>query len=196
MTVNNSSGDPPLSSLPQTFIAFRNYNYRLWFMGQLISMVGTWMQTTAQGYLVYELTHDPAYLGYVAFAGGVPTWIFTLYGGLISDRVPRRTMMIVTQSVMMALAFILTGLVFTGLIQPWMIIVLAFLLGTANAFDAPARLAFVVEMVTREDVPNAIALNASMFNLATIVGPAVSGLTYALVGRYGAFLLTGFHLSP
>jgi MFS family permease len=175
----------------QTFIAFRNYNYRLWFVGQLISLVGTWMQATAQGYLVYELTHDPAYLGYVAFAAGVPTWIFTLYGGVISDRVPRRTMLIVTQTIMMVLAFILTGLVFAQLIQPWMIIVMAFLLGTANAFDAPARLAFVVEMVNREDIPNAIALNASMFNLATVVGPAVSGLTYALFGPVWCFMING-----
>jgi MFS family permease len=179
------------SNLPQTFIAFRNYNYRLWFFGQLISLVGTWMQTTAQAYLIYELTHDPAYLGYVAFAAGLPTWIFTLYGGLISDRVSRRTMLIVTQAVMMLLAFILTGLVFAHLVQPWMIIVLAFLLGTANAFDAPARMAFVVEIVIREDIPNAIALNASMFNLATVVGPAVSGLTYALVGPAWCFFING-----
>ena len=184
--------DRLLPQVAQTFIAFRNYNYRLWFFGQLISLVGTWMQTTAQGYLVYELTHDPAYLGIVAFAAGLPTWIFTLYGGVISDRVPRRTMLIVTQAVMMVLAFILTGLVFAHLIQPWMIIVLAFLLGTANAFDAPARMAFVVEIVdNRQDIPNAIALNASMFNLAVVVGPAVSGLTYALVGPAWCFFING-----
>ena len=190
MTMNGSETRTP-SKLPQTFIAFRNYNYRLWFVGQLISLVGTWMQTTAQAYLIFELTHDPAYLGYVAFASGVPTWIFTLYGGVISDRVPRRIMLIVTQAVMMLLAFILTALVFAHMVQPWMIILLAFLLGTANAFDAPARLAFVVEIVTREDVPNAIALNASMFNLATVVGPAVSGLTYALVGPVWCFFING-----
>jgi len=190
MTIHSSRDRLP-SQITQTFIAFRNYNYRLWFFGQLISLVGTWMQTTAQGYLIYELTHDPAYLGYVAFASGIPTWIFTLHGGLISDRVPRRTLMIITQSAMMLLAFLLTGLVFFQVVQPWMIIVLAFLLGTANAFDAPARMAIVVELVNREDVPNAIALNASMFNLATVVGPAVSGLTYALVGPMWCFFING-----
>lgn len=175
----------------EMFIAFRNYNYRLWFAGQLVSLVGTWMQTTAQGYLVYELTHDPAYLGYVAFAGGVAAWLFTLYGGLITDRVPKRILLMITQSVMMVLALVLAALVFTKAIQPWMIIVLAFLLGAANAFDAPARLAFVVEIVSREDISNAIALNASMFNMAIVIGPAVSGLTYDAVGPGWCFLING-----
>lgn len=194
MTFPSSENSPSKQTNPfnQTFIALRNYNYRLWFFGQLISLVGTWMQTTAQGYLVFELTHDPAYLGYVAFASGVPTLLFTLYGGVVSDRMSRRTLMIITQTSMMILAFILTLLVFTAVVQPWMIIILAFLLGTANAFDSPARLAIVVELVEREDVPNAIALNASMFNLATVVGPAVSGVTYAIFGAAWCFLINGF----
>ena len=181
----------PRPSVQQTFAALKYRNYRLWFTGQLVSLFGTWMQTTAQGYLVFQLTNSPAYLGYVGFAAGVPAWLFTLYGGVIADRVPRRTLMLVTQTVMMILAFILAGLVFANLVQPWQIVVLAFLLGVANAFDGPARLAFVVELVEREDMTNAIALNATMFNLATATGPAMAGLTYALIGPAWCFLLNG-----
>ncbi|MCE1255478.1 MAG: MFS transporter [Anaerolineae bacterium] len=180
-----------VARLNNTFIALRHRNYRLWFFGQLISLVGTWMQTTAQGYLVFELTHDPAYLGYVSFAAGIPTIIFTLYGGVISDRLSRRTLLLFTQTSMMILALILSALVFMNVVQPWMIIVLALLLGVANSFDGPARLSFVVELVDREDLPNAIALNASMFNLATVVGPAVSGITYAIFGAAWCFLING-----
>lgn len=175
----------------ETFISLKYPNYRLWFIGQLVSMVGTWMQSAAQGYLVYELTGSAAYLGYVSFAAGLPSWFFTLYAGAIADRIPRRTMMIITQSCMMALAFILAALTFTGLVQPWHIIILAFLLGICNAFDAPARQAFVVELVEREVLTNAIALNATMFTSAIVVGPAVGGLTYAAVGPGWCFILNG-----
>ncbi len=191
MTPSTNYSRQLIAKLNDTFIALRHRNYRLWFFGQLISLVGTWMQTTAQGYLVFELTHDPAYLGYVAFATGIPTLIFTLYGGVVSDHLPRRTLLLYTQSIMMILALILSLLVFMSVVQPWMIIVLAFLLGVANSFDGPARLSFVVELVDREDMPNAIALNASMFNLATVVGPAVSGITYAIFGAAWCFLING-----
>lgn len=175
----------------QTFSALRHRNYRLWFIGQLISLAGTWMQTTAQGYLVFQLTKSPAFLGYVGFAGGLPSWVFTLYGGVIADRVARRTLIIVTQAVMMVLAFALTGLVVSGLIQPWQIIILAMLMGVAQAFDAPARQAFVVEMVGREDMTNAIALNSTMFNMAAVVGPAIAGVVYALWGPAACFTING-----
>jgi MFS family permease len=175
----------------RTFAALKHSNYRLWFQGQLVSLFGTWMQTTAQGFLVFELTHSPEYLGYVGFAAGIPTWLFTLYGGVIADRVPRRTLLTVTQTSMMVLAFILAGLVFSHLVQPWHILALAFLLGVANSFDAPARQAFVGEMVAREDLTNAIALNATMFHMATAVGPAVAGFTYALFGPGWCFTLNG-----
>jgi MFS family permease len=176
---------------PHIFTALKYRNYRLWFMGQLVSLVGTWMQTTAQAYLVFQLTKSPAYLGYVGFATGVPSWIFMLYGGVIADRVSRRKTLLLAQSAMMLLAFILALLTFLQLVQPWHIILLALGLGVANAFDAPARQAFVVEMVDREDLPNAIALNSSMFNLATVVGPAISGVIYALVGPAWCFTLNG-----
>jgi predicted MFS family arabinose efflux permease len=176
---------------PMTFAALNHPNFRLWFIGQMISLVGTWMQTTAQGYLVYELTKSPVFLGYVGFAGGIPAWFFTLYGGVIADRVSRRNLIIITQSSMMILAFILAGLVFTGLVQPWHIIALAFLLGIANAFDAPARQAFVVELVGREDLANAIALNSTLFNGGALIGPAAAGLVYAWVGSAWCFTING-----
>lgn len=149
------------------------------------------MQTTAQSYLIYTLTNSPAYLGYVSFASGLPTWLFTLYGGVIADRIPRRKLLIITQSTMMVLAFILTALVATNLIQPWEIIVMAFLLGIANAFDAPARQSFVMELVPGEDMTNAIALNSMMFNMAIVVGPAIAGVAYALVGPMWCFAING-----
>lgn len=177
--------------LNETFAALQYPNYRLWFLGQLVSLVGTWMQNTAQGYLVYELTQSPAYLGYVGFASGLPSWLFMLYGGVIADRISRRTMLLITQISMMLLALILAGLVFSNLIQPWMIIVMAFLLGIANAFDAPARVSFVAELVDRQDLTNGIALNSTMFNSATVVGPAVAGLTYAALGPAWCFMING-----
>jgi MFS family permease len=175
----------------ETFAAMKHYNYRLWFFGQLVSLMGTWMQSTAQGYLIYQLTGSTAYLGLVGFIGGVPALVFTLFGGVIADRISRRNMMVITQSSMLILAFILAALAFTHVVQPWHILVLAFLLGVANAFDAPARVAFVMELVSREDMTNAIALNSTMFNIATVVGPSVAGLTYAAFGPAWCFTLNG-----
>lgn len=176
----------------QTFAALKYPNYRRWFVGQMVSLVGTWMQTTAQSFLIFELTKSTTYLGYVGFASGLPTWVFMLYAGTVADRFPRRTLLIITQSVMMGLAFILAGLAFTNTVQPWHIIALAFLLGIANAFDAPARVSFTLEMVEREDLTNAIALNATMFNTATAVGPAVAGMAYAVLGPAWCFTINGF----
>lgn len=174
-----------------TFAALQFPNYRLWFFGQMVSLVGTWMQTTAQGFLIYSLTGSSAMLGMITFVNGIPVWLLTMYGGLISDRVSRRTLLIITQSSMMLLAFVMAGLVFTGLIQPWHIAVLSFLLGVANAFDAPARQSFVRELVDKDHMTNAIALNATMFNIGTVVGPAVAGLTYAAVGPGWCFTING-----
>jgi MFS family permease len=175
----------------QTFSSLQYPNYRLWFWGQLVSLFGTWMQVTAQGFLVYDLTHSAAYLGFVGFASGIPTWVFMAYGGVIADRVRRRTMLLVTQNSMMILAFVLAVLTFAHVVRPWHIIVLAFLLGVANAFDAPARQAFVPELVEREDLTNAIALNSTIFNSATAVGPAAAGITYALFGPAWCFMING-----
>ncbi len=174
-----------------TFAAFRHRNYRLWFAGQLISLIGTWMQNAAQSYLVFTLTDSEAYLGYVSLAAGVPSILFMLYGGVIADRVPRRTLLIITEAIMMLLAFVLAALVFTNLVQPWHILVLAFLLGTANAFDFPARQSLITELVSREDMTNAIALNGTMFNLGVIVGPSAAGIVYALTGPAWCFTING-----
>jgi MFS family permease len=178
--------------LEQTFSALQYYNYRLWFGGQTVSLFGTWMQRTAQGYLIFDLTRSPIYLGYVGFAYGVPAWLFMIYGGAIADRFPRRTILLIAQVAMMILAFVLAALTFTKSVEPWQIIVLAFLLGCANAFDAPARQAFVTELVDRKDFTNAIALNSSMITTATVIGPAVAGITYAAFGPAWCFTINGF----
>jgi MFS family permease len=175
----------------RTFAALSYPNYRLWFLGQMVSLFGTWMQSTAQGYLVYDLTHSEAYLGYVGFASGAATWIFTLYGGVIADRVSRRTLQVITQSASMVLALGLSALTFTGVVSPWHVISLAFCLGVVNAFDAPARQSFVLEMVDRSALTNAIALNSTMFNTAMAVGPSLGGLAYAFLGPGWCFALNG-----
>jgi len=177
--------------LRATFAALKHYNYRLWFIGQMVSLMGTWMQATAQGYLIYQITRSPTYLGLVGFMAGVPTLVFSLFGGWVADRISRRTLLVITQSLMMILAFILGALDFTHIVQPWHILVLAFLLGVANAFDAPARISFVLELVEREDMNNAIALNSTMYNAATVVGPSVAGLTYAAFGPAWCFMING-----
>jgi predicted MFS family arabinose efflux permease len=185
--VSESSALPPRRG--QTFAALRYPNYRLWFFGQMLSLFGTWMQSTAQGYLVFQLTHSSAYLGYVGFAAGIPVWLFTLFAGVVADRLPRRRLLLATQSYMMLLAMVLAGLTFARLVKPWHIVLMAFLLGAGNAFDAPARQAFVSEMVDRTAMGNAIALNSAMFNMAIAVGPAVGGLAYAAFGPGWCFTL-------
>jgi predicted MFS family arabinose efflux permease len=175
----------------RTFAALGYRNYRLWFGGQLVSLVGTWMQSTAQGFLVFELTRSPAYLGYVGFAAGIPSWGLLLYGGVMADRIAKRRLLLATQTSMMGLAFVLAALTFSGLVQPWHIVLLAFALGIPTAFDAPARQAFVLEMVSREALGNAIALNSILFNAATTVGPAVAGIVYSLAGPAWCFAVNG-----
>ncbi len=175
----------------RTFLSLKHPNYRLWFWGQLTSLFGSWMQTTALGFLIFELTKSPAFLGLTGFAAGVPTWLFMLMAGVVADRVPRRRVMIYTQTAMMILAFATAVLVFTGAIRPWHIIILALGMGTANAFDAPARQALVQDLVPFEDMTNAIALNAAMFNTSVALGPAFGGIIYALVGPGWCFFVNG-----
>ncbi|MGQ9683766.1 MAG: MFS transporter [Anaerolineae bacterium] len=173
------------------FAALQHRNYRLWFSGQIVSLAGTWMQSTAQGYLIYDLTRSTAYLGYVSFAAGIPTWLLILYAGVVADRVPRRTLLVITQSAMTLLALALAGLTFLGWVRPWHVLVLAVLLSVANAFDAPARLAIVNDLVDRKDLTNAIALNSTIFNAAVIAGPALGGLVYAHFGPGWCFTFNG-----
>ncbi len=162
----------------------------------MFSLFGTWMESTALMFLVYKLTGSAAYLGLVGFASGAPSWFFMLYAGVIADRVPRRTLIIITQTAMMLLAFVLAALAFLNIVQPWHILVIAVLLGVANAFEAPARQAFVLEMVDLPDLTNAIALNGAMFNTATAVGPAAAGVVYALLGPAWCFTINGSRSSP
>lgn len=177
------------------FAAFRHRNYRLWFTGQLISLIGTWMQNIAQGYLLYTLTGSAATLGYVGFLAGLPSWLLIVYGGLIADRMPRRTLLVITQSAKMLLAFVLGGLVFGNWVQPWHILGLALLLGVTNAFDTPARKALVADLVPRADLTNAIALGDAMYNISVIIGPAIGAAVYALTGPSWCFFLNGVSFS-
>ena len=154
--------------------------------------MGGWMQSTAQGYLIYQLTQSAAYLGYISFAAGVPVWFLTLYGGVIADRLPRRLLLFITQTGMMLTSFVLALLIFTGNIQPWHVLASSFFLGIINAFDGPTRQVFVIELVGKEDLTNAIALNASIFHTATVIGPTIGGIVYAIAGPGWCFTFNAF----
>lgn len=171
------------------FSSLRVYNYRVYFFGQLISLVGTWMQTTAQAWLVLKLTGSPVALGTVTTLQFLPITVFTLFGGAFADRLPKRRVLMVTQSLAMVQAFALGTLVVTGAVELWHVYVLAACLGTINAFDGPVRQSFGVELVGREQLVNAVALNSSLFNMARITGPAVAGIAIAAVGMSTAFFV-------
>ena len=185
------SGTLPPSAGNSTFVAMRHRNYQLYFGGQLISNIGTWMQVIAQAWVVYQIAHSELALGLVAFASAIPTLIISPWGGVIVDRVSRRNLLIMTQSGAMLLAFVLAVLTFTNTVQEWHVIALAALLGVVNAFDAPARQAIVPELVGKQDLPNAIALNSMMFNSARVIGPAIAGLMLAVIGAAWCFTLNG-----
>jgi len=173
------------------FRALRHRNYRLFFCGQIISLIGTWMQSIAQAWLVYRLTKSSLLLGLVGFAGQIPVLLFAPLGGLFADRYSRHRTVVATQTASMLLAFILAALTLLEHIQVWEILLLAALLGVVNAFDIPARQAFIIEMVVPEDMINAIALNSAMFNGARILGPAVAGITVAAIGEGWCFFSNG-----
>ena len=173
------------------FSAMRHRNFQLYFGGQLISNIGTWMQVIAQSWVVYQLGHSEVTLGLVAFAPALPVLLISPWGGVVVDRVSRRGLLYMTQTGSMVLAFVLAILTFTGQIREWHVIILAGLLGVVNAFDAPARQAFVPEMVGKQDMPNAIALNSMMFNSARVLGPAIAGLLLAVIGAAWCFTING-----
>ena len=178
--------------LPSTFAALRYRNFRLWFFGQTLSLMGTWMQSVAQGWVVYELTGSKFALGAISFVGAVPTLFLMLPAGVLADRLPRQRLLLMTQTAMMVLAFALAVLAATGVLRAWHIGLLAVGLGITNSFDAPARQALAVEMVEdRRDLMNAIALNSTIFNLARIVGPAVGGVMLATLGAVWCFAVNG-----
>src|SRR3989442_9558826 len=173
------------------FRAMQHRNFQLFIAGQLISLIGTWMQNMAQLWLVYQLTHSAALLGVFGFASQVPMLFLSSLGGYVGDRFDRHRGVIVTQTITMILAFVLAGLTWAHLISKWNLIVIAFLVGIVNAFDVPIRQAFFVQMVGREDLPNAIALNSSIFNGARAVGPAIAGFAIVRIGEGWGFFLNG-----
>ncbi len=174
------------------FRSLRYRNYRLFFMGQSISLIGTWIQRLALPWLVYRLTGSAFLLGLVGFAGQIPTFLLTPFTGVLTDRWNRYHILIATQILAMVQALVLSFLFFTGAIQVWHIILLSIFLGFVNAFDMPARQAFVVEMVEkREDLGNAIALNSSMVNSARLLGPSIAGVLIAATGEGTCFLING-----
>lgn len=175
-----------------TFRALRHRNYRLWFFGQGVSLVGTWMQSMAQQVLVYRLTGSAVSLGIVNFMVVLPLVPFALWGGSLSDRVPKRTIILVTQTLMMLQALLLGLLAWTGTVQIWQVYGMAFLLGILKAVDMPARQAFVIELVEgKEDLTSAIGLNSAIHNGAKTLGPALAGVSVAVMGEATAFLLNG-----
>ncbi len=180
----------------QTFRALRNRNYRLFYSGQAISLSGTWMQTIAQAWLVLQLTDSKVALGTVVMLQFLPITIFVLFAGVVADRVPKRNFILLTQTLAMSQALALATLVWTGQIQLWHVYALALVLGLANAFEQPTRQAFVVEMVGKDDLMNAVALNSGLFNAARLIGPAIGGFLIATVGVEGAFLLNGVSFLP
>jgi MFS family permease len=176
------------SRLPAVLRALRHRNFQLFFAGQLISLIGTWMQTVAQSWLVYRLTGSAVLLGTVGFASQIPVFLLAPVGGIVADRWRKHPIVVFTQTASMLLAFVLAWLTLSGRVQVWHIITLASLLGTVNAFDIPVRQSFLVEMVGKEDLINAIGLNSSMFNGARVIGPAVAGILVATIGEGWCFL--------
>jgi MFS family permease len=177
------------------FRALQHRNFQLFIAGQMVSLIGTWMQSTAQLWLVYKLTNSAALLGVFGFANQIPILVLASVGGYVGDKYNRHLAVIWTQTASMVLAFLLAGLTLSGAIHDkrgaWVIIVIGFLVGIVNAFDVPIRQAFLVQMVGKEDLPNAIALNSSMFNGARVVGPAIAGFAIALIHEGWCFFLNG-----
>ena len=171
--------------------ALRHRNFQLFFSGQLISLIGTWMQTVAQSWLVYKLTGSGLQLGAVGFASQIPVFLFAPLGGILADRSNRKHVVIGTQVASMLLAFVLAGLTLAHIVTVREVYVLAALLGVVNAFDIPGRQSFLVDMVGKDDLMNAIALNSSMFNGARVIGPAVAGVLVARLGEGWCFFVNG-----
>src|SRR3954451_19717841 len=178
-------------SLRHTFRALRHRNYRLFFFGQLVSLVGTWMQQTAIAWLVYDITGSKFLLGAISAVGSAPMMLFAIWGGILADKYPKRSILIVTQIFEMIFAFAFAAVVWMHLASPTLIMIIAAVNGIALGFEMPARQAFTVEMTSREDFLNAISLNSSIFNGARIVGPSIAGLLIASVGTTMCFFLNG-----
>jgi len=178
-------------ALPYGLRALRHRDYRLFWVGQLVSRVGTWMQSVAQSWLVLELTNSPLRLGLISTLQFSPVLLFAFLGGVVSDRVRKRRLIIATQVAMMFQALALAALVWSGHVQYWHVAVLAAMYGIANSMDMPARQSYVVELTGKDDLMSAIALNSAVFNSARVVGPALAGIFIARYGVAAAFLVNG-----
>jgi MFS family permease len=181
----------PSGQIRQTFRAFRHRNFRLFLFGQIVSLVGTWMQNVAQSWLVYRLSHSALLLGTAWFCSQIPVFALGSIGGVMSDRHSRHRIVVATQTLSMLQAFALGILTLSGHVQVWHILALALTLGTINAFDMPARQALIVQLANKEDLLNAISLNSAIFNAARIVGPAIAGVLVAALGEGVCFILNG-----
>jgi MFS family permease len=187
----SGAGRPDRSRLPSAMRALKHRNFQLFFGGQLISLVGTWMQSVAQSWLVYRLTGSSVLLGLVGFSSQIPVFLLAPIGGIVADRKNRHHIIIITQTIAMLLAFALSALTLSGRVEVWHVFAFAAMLGIVNAFDIPARQAFIVDMVGKEYLINAIALNSSMFNGARIIGPAIAGVLVATIGEGWCFFANG-----
>ena len=179
----------PPATRPPLWQIFRHRNYRLFFSGQLLSLMGSWMQIIAQAWLIYRLTGSPLALGFIGFLQQGPVFFFSALGGTIADRMDRRTLLLFTQGGFLLQALTLATLTFTGVVEIWHVAALALMFGLLNAIDVPTRQSFTVEMVGREDLQSAVALNSIMFNLARVVGPSVAGVMIAAVGEAWCFAI-------
>ena len=191
MLVIDEAGTAVGMRWPTGLRALRHRDFRLFWFGLIVSVMGTWMQNAAQGWLVLELTDSSLWLGLVAACGSLPMLLFSLPAGVIADRFPKRNILLFTQTLAMVQAFVLAGLIYAHIVQVWHVMVLAALLGVVNALDMPTRQAMVMELTGREDLLNAVSLNSSAFNAGRIVGPAIGGILMAAVGMATCFLING-----
>jgi MFS family permease len=174
----------------RTFVSLKKHrNFRLFFTGQVISVSGTWMQNVALAWFVYELTHSPLAVGILTFCRFSPQTLFVLFAGVLADRIDNRRLVITTQAASMVVSVALAALAFSGGAQVWQVYVLALLAGIAQVFDSPGRHALVYQMVGRAELPNAIALNTSVFNASRVIGPGIAGVLIASVGVGACFAL-------
>src|SRR5437762_11511419 len=186
-----SAAPAAVAAPPPRFGAFSHRNFRLFFFGQGISLIGTWMQNIAEGWLVLTLTNSPFYVGLVSALSALGVLLFTLYAGVLADRTDKRRTILICQALFMAEAFTIATLVWTNVITVWQVMVFATVLGIASAFDIPTRQSFMVELVGKDDLMNGIALNSSAFNAARVVGPAIAGALIGLVGIAWCYFLNG-----
>lgn len=178
-------------SLGRPFASLRHRNFRLFWTGQMVSLIGTWMQSVAQGWLVLTLTNSAFLLGLVGAIGSLPVLFLALPGGVAADRFDKRRLLMATQSTAMALALALAALTYFNIVKIWQVVALAAISGSVFAFDAPSRQAFTIELVGKDDLLNAIALNSAIFNAARILGPALAGVLIGFIGMAGCFLING-----